>query len=182
MPAKLYSDVRDKLQSGDVAFFSSHNTIGDMLVKLGTMSQFSHVGTIFRLEGRVFLLEASLAGGIRMVPLTLRLPDYVFQTGIKYPWNPRSEKIALAHIMEKYSKWEALRAWLGDKEGRGWICTKYTADVADAQGYHFPDKHQVPQVFFDQLIEDNIPFIHIDVKASLKRIKANKKAHPLTLK
>jgi hypothetical protein len=178
---QTYNDVRPKLKSGDVAFFC-HNTLGDKLIKFGTRSQFSHVGTIYVLGDRLFLLEASYAGGVRMVPLSMRIPDYIFQVSIKNPWNHKAEKFAMAHIMEKYSLVEALRAWIGNKEGKGWICTKYVADVADEQGYHFPNSHQVPQVFFEDLMESNVPYFHIDVEASTKVAKAKRKANPLTLK
>lgn len=171
---ELYKDIRESLQSGDIVFYSSNDSLIDKLIKFVTRSEFSHMGLIFRLEGRVFLLEASLAGGIRMVPLTLRMPDYIFRFSEKYSWTRRMERKALAHIMEKYNVWEALRASLGFKEGSGWICTRYVAEVVEEQKYQFPLEHQVPQVFFDKLMKDEIPFISVDVAKSMEHARQHK--------
>jgi hypothetical protein len=149
-----YEDIREQLKSGDLAFYSSHEKLGDKLIKWWTHSKYSHVGTIWCIAGRVFLLEASAIGGVRMVPLSMRLPDTIVQMNLT--WTPEAEKQAMEHMMEPYSFVDAIRAGL--KQGyneSGWICTEYSASIEKECGYTFPDNARVPEDFIDILEKDN---------------------------
>jgi hypothetical protein len=157
-----YSEIRSQLKSGDLAFYSSHKTLGDLIIKAWTKSDYSHVGVIWVLAGRVFLLEASATGGVRMVPISKRLPDVVVQMGLK--WSPEAEHIAMEHMMDPYSYLDAIRAGLamGYVSSKGWICTEYAAKIVNACGYRFPDSAQVPQQQLEILSKDSSKrFIHI---------------------
>ena len=95
-----YSEIRDSLKSGDLVFYSSHNGIGDKIIKWWTKSEYSHVGVIWAVAGRVFLLEASAFGGVRLVPLSRRMPDVIVPMGLN--WTSEAETFAMKHLMEKY--------------------------------------------------------------------------------
>ena len=55
-----YEEIRPLLQSGDIAYFSSHRKIGDLLIKFWSKlvarehTEFSHIGCVYVLEKRVF--------------------------------------------------------------------------------------------------------------------------------
>ena len=156
-----YKDLRTTLKSGDLVFYSSHNGLGDKLIKWWTKSNYSHVGVIWAIAGRVFLLEASALGGVRLVPLSLRMPDLIVPMNLI--WNQEAETHAMEHIMEKYSLVDAVRA--GFKEAykkEGWICTEYAASIVKKCGYVFPKTAQVPEDFIRVLKAENKSFIFID--------------------
>lgn len=156
-----YLDIRNDLKSGDLVFYSSHNKIGDKIIKWWSKSEYSHVGVIWTIAGRVFLLEASALGGIRMVPISLRLPDLIVSMGVE--WTPAAEQQAMEHMMEKYSYTDAILAGLHRKyKESGWICTEYAASILKECGYNFPDSAQVPEDFLVLLKVENRPFIYID--------------------
>jgi hypothetical protein len=155
-----YAEIRDTLKSGDLAFYSSHNGIGDKLIKWWTKSKYSHVGVIWVVAGRIFLLEASAFGGVRMVPLSLRLPDLVVSMNLD--WNDAAETQAMSNMMKPYSFIDAIRAGLGEKyKENGWICTEYAASIVAKCGYKFPITAELPEQFVRLLNIEKKPFIFI---------------------
>lgn len=165
-----YEDVRPLLRDGDIAFFS-HNKIGDRIIKwweaissgqdLRDGNQFSHVGTVMLMGQRVFLLEASFSGGVRMVPLSLRQPNMVVSMGLE--WNQRAEDFAMGQLGMKYGLWEAIKAGVGLRETNDdkFICTEYVAQITDRLGYALPNVKQLPSNFYNQLAMDGKTLMHI---------------------
>lgn len=161
-----YSAARPRLNDGDVCFFSSHNAIGDWLIKVWQRltrgksdpregSSYSHVGMVLTLGQRVFLLEASAKGGVRMVPLSRRQPDLIVRMGL--PWTLEAEDYAMENLGRPYGLWEAIRAGAGVREltsNDKFICTEYVAGIAAELGYSFPRTKQLPDNFYAQLQED----------------------------
>ena len=158
------------LCDGDIAFFS-HHKIGDKIIKwweratsgqdLPEGAEYSHVGTVMTMGQRVFLLEASFNGGVRMVPLSLRQPNLVVGMGLT--WNQQAEDFAMEQLGMKYSLWEAVRAGMGLRETQDdkFICTEYVARITDLMGYQLPNVKQLPSNFYDQLAKDGKRFMLI---------------------
>lgn len=157
----LYSEIRDTLKSGDLVFFSKHNGLGDKIIKIWSKSRYSHVGVLWCVAGRVFLLEASAFGGVRMVPLSLRMPDVIVRMNLD--WNAEAETQAMSHMMEKYSFIDAIRAGLGENYNqKGWICTEYAASITEKGGFAFPDTARVPEDFIEVLQKNKNEFLFLD--------------------
>lgn len=72
-----YSDLRDRLKSGDL-LFASGDYLVSMTIQKFTNSVWSHVGIVFRLDiiDRVLLLESVEDVGVRFAPLSKYLTDY----------------------------------------------------------------------------------------------------------
>jgi hypothetical protein len=156
-----YKEVRDTLKSGDLVFYSSHNSLGDKLIKWWSESKYSHVGMVWAVAGRVFLLEASARGGVRMVPMSSRLPDLIIPMDLT--WNEAAERHAMEHIMEPYSIIDAVRAGFRENYNqKGWICTEYVASITKECGYIFPKNAKVPEDFINILRNENRLFLFID--------------------
>lgn len=156
-----YSDIRTTLESGDLALYTTTSGLGGALVQLGTHSKYNHVGVIWVISGRVFLLEATLTSGVRMIPLSRQLPDVIVKMGVT--WTNPAEEHALEHILEPYSIMDALRAWLHKKfSSSGWICTEYAASILQKCGFNFPDTIVTPQDFASFLASKQKEFILLD--------------------
>jgi hypothetical protein len=74
MPQTPYAQVRDQLQTGDIALFHSVN-LGSEIIELGTGSLWSHAALVWRLPSvdRVMLLESMDTVGVRVMPLSTRI-------------------------------------------------------------------------------------------------------------
>jgi hypothetical protein len=157
-----YEEVRPLVKNGDVVFFSSHRSLGDWLIKQWselvvkglTKGVYSHVGQAYWLGPRLFLLEASFEGGVRMVPMSMRQPDKIVE--MKLNWGSPTESVAFENMGKKYGKWEAVSAGLGMRElhNNEFICTEYVADICEAGGYYFPKVKQLPDIFYNQVLQD----------------------------
>lgn len=158
-----YLDVRSKLKTGDIVLYSSHNGIGDRLIKWWSKSPYSHVGMVYRLGKRIFLLEAAAMGGVRLVPMSLRIPDLA--VSMKAEWNEAASDASFENMMKPYSFIDAIRAGFGLRyKYKGYICTEYVALIAKAYGYHFLEDAQLPSDFFRILVEiDQLPHTFISV-------------------
>lgn len=77
LPVLSYSDLREKLKSGDL-FFASGDYLVSKAIQKVTGSPWSHVGIVFRLDSidRVLLLESVEDMGVRLAPLSKYLDDY----------------------------------------------------------------------------------------------------------
>lgn len=72
-----YQQMRSKLKSGDLLFASGDYLISKAIQKF-TVSPWSHVGIVFKLErlDRILLLESVEDIGVRFAPLSKYLTDY----------------------------------------------------------------------------------------------------------
>jgi hypothetical protein len=111
-----YSVLRPTLKSGGVIAWSEGgwtnlHDIEVSIVRMITESEFSHVGVVWRPEGsqRVFIVEA-VCPLIRIFPLSKLLPFYYLKTPIEW-WSSNSEEVLLSRVGQKYSKWDAIKAF-----------------------------------------------------------------------
>lgn len=137
-----YADVRNHIKSGDMLLWT-HRRLRSwydfkvMLVRIFTMSKYSHVATAFVSGGRVWVIE-SVTPLPRLVPLSNCLPcDWA---PMKAPWRPETEEFALSIIGkegEEYSEGEAVRSTLDGFDpfvpGR-WFCSKLVWRLLNKDG------------------------------------------------
>jgi hypothetical protein len=108
-----YSLVRPTIKTGDILAWSegswkSWYEIQLNLVRMGTRSEWNHVGLAWVIAERVFVIEA-VVPRVRIFPLSKVLPCYM----VKYDHSDIEEETLLAQVGLPYSKWEAIKAFLG---------------------------------------------------------------------
>jgi hypothetical protein len=93
MPVIPYEKIRDNIKTGNI-FFSSGSYAFSGIIQRLTKSTWSHVAVVYKDEelGRVMVLEAEPAVGIRLIPLSKYLHDY------KDKRRPYKGQIAIAKI------------------------------------------------------------------------------------
>ena len=124
-----YSDLRSRIQTGDVLAWSeggswlSWRNVQLNLVRMGTMSDYNHVGLAYVLAGRVFVVEA-VVPEIRIFPLSKELPFYYIPTPFRL--NEEQEAKLMGRVGLPYSKWLAIKsAFTKNTEGeKEWECAK----------------------------------------------------------
>jgi hypothetical protein len=108
-----YSELRETIQTGDLLAWSeggkwnSWRNIQLNLVRMGTMSDYNHVGVAYVVSGRVFVVEA-VVPYVRIYPLSKLLPFYYIRTNFRT--TDATEEKLLQYIGTPYSKWEAIKA------------------------------------------------------------------------
>lgn len=138
-----YSEVREKIKSGDV-FAWTHKGWGSwydikiQIVRLFTQSEYSHVGVAVCWAQRVFILEA-VASGVRLHPLSKEVPFYWIPTESK--WEYDVESFAISQLGNEYSTWQAILAFLGKLHSGAdttWQCAEYTQAILKRLGLELP--------------------------------------------
>jgi len=125
--ADTYEANRGAIKSGDLIAFQSNSWLGK-IVRAWTGSSYSHIGVAWVVSGRVFVLEAMDGIGVRIMPLSNRLPFYVIKSGVK--WTKDREKFALSKVGQPYSYLDAIRGGFGlYPSGNGWQCVEYVSQV-----------------------------------------------------
>ena len=124
-----YSEVRDKIKTGDKIFFSGGSWrtwygFKVMMVRMYDPSKWSHVATVWAEHDRIFIME-SVGAEIRLYPLSKALTEDKL-----FGWVARPKELPLiavewgfSHLGEKYPNEfkMVLKKWLGmniDMEGR----------------------------------------------------------------
>lgn len=132
-----YSDVRGKIRSGDLLAFShgdwkSINGIKTNIVRLFTLSTYSHVAIAWVVGGRVFALEA-VQPKLRIFPLSKLGEFYHINTNAK--WTHFTEEYALSKIGIDYSQLAAIRAFFQPLENENvQECAAYVMEVLEKDG------------------------------------------------
>jgi len=108
-----YEELRQTIKTGDLLAWSeggawnSWRNIQLNLVRLGTMSDYNHVGIAYVVGGRVFVVEA-VVPYVRIYPLSRLLPFFYIRTN--FTATEYTEQVLLKSIGIPYSKWEAIKA------------------------------------------------------------------------
>lgn len=149
-----YSKHRESLKSGDLLAWRGKTFVG-RFVRTWTGSDFSHVGIVWRISDRVFILEASEFAGVRIRPLSNALPCYWIQSHVN--WRDDIETHALSHIGDRYSYMDALRAGLGMKTNKnnGWQCAEFASYLLKSTGMTELNITATPQALVERVIELN---------------------------
>lgn len=124
-----YTEARSKFKTGDILAWShgSWATFHDAkvnLIRIGTRSEYSHVGLTWVVGGRVLVVEA-VVPQIRIFPLSKLLPFYQVQMPKRL--SKKGEEFMLSQVGGEYSQWEAVKAFIGHvKNGSNsyWECAE----------------------------------------------------------
>jgi hypothetical protein len=149
-----YKTARPQIISGDIIAFShegwsSWSDIESQMVKLWTQSEYSHVGIAWAIAGRVFVLEA-VVPEIRIFPLRKLLPFY--WVPMQTPLSKTTERYAISRVGEEYSKWEAIKGYLGSTSlNRKWQCAEYVRTVLSVNGSMMKGKNTPSAIVRDAL-------------------------------
>jgi hypothetical protein len=110
-----YKDIRHEIKSGEVLAWShrgwsSFYDLRIQIVRLFTRSEYSHVGVAWVVGGRVLVIEA-VTPLVRIYPLS-KLGDF-YRLTPEITWTTEVETFALSHVGQKYSQWQAVKAFFG---------------------------------------------------------------------
>ena len=150
MQTVSYNLIRDKMQTGDILFFESDGSILNWIVSKWTKSEYIHVGMVFKIARRVFILEALPFKGVRMIPLSTRLP-FVF-CPMKLDWNPLASDVAFKNVGKKYSFFDLIRVAFNKRPNNsGFICTEYLREIYKQLDVDISEWDLTPKSLFERL-------------------------------
>ena len=135
-----FQDLRNNIQSGDLLIWSSkEKTIGNLiliLIRLFTLSEYSHVGIAWRVGEHLFVIEASMPE-VRIVPLYKRRNFYHLPMNLT--WSSEHSNRLLNYVGCRYSIVEAVRGYLGQTNPRDdrWQCAELAVDFYKHAGIDF---------------------------------------------
>ena len=129
-----YSKARPYIKSGDLLAWSggSWKNLHDIevnIVRIFTMSEYSHIGVAWVTGGRVLVVEA-VVPYIRIYPLSKSyMPFYWFPLNLT--WSNEAEERLLSRVGEPYSKWEAIKAFFrkNNDDNHEWECVEQAIDT-----------------------------------------------------
>lgn len=132
-----YQEIRNKIRSGDLLAFShgswnSWSNIKTNFIRLFTRSTYSHVGIVWKINGRLFILEA-VKPKLRIYPLSLSGDFYHIPMNAK--WLKSTEEYALSKIGTEYSELTAIRAFFSPLEDENVEqCAAYVREILEKDG------------------------------------------------
>lgn len=137
---KKYSEIRQKMESGDVLFFKPRRFLGwGKVIQWWTGSALVHCGLVIRFGGRIFLLEASETGFVRLYPLRKIERSFLWvslkmsNNGI---WNDKLEEVAMDRVGSRYDYLGAFLAGLKKQRKNGrYYCSELVLDVLQAASF-----------------------------------------------
>lgn len=139
-----YEEVRIRIRSGDLLAWShrtpwyrSWHDFKIAMVRMFTMSEFSHVGVAWRVGGRVMVIEA-VQPSVRIIPLS--------KTGEFY-WVPVPAQFtddvlefALSKVGEPYSQLQAMEALFRlPSDDNKWECAELSRSILARAGVDLGD-------------------------------------------
>lgn len=132
-----YIGIRNYIQSGDIVAFThigwkSFSDIESQIIRMATRSEYSHVGLVWKIADRLFVLEA-VVPEIRIFPLSNF--NHFYLLSMKAPLSKEAEEYALSRVGQRYSKFEAIKGYLGiNKSNEKWQCAEYVKAVLRING------------------------------------------------
>lgn len=158
-----YADARPLIKSGDLLAFShgdwkSWDGIKVNLVRIFTLSTYSHVALAWVVGGRVFALEA-VKPKLRIFPLS-KLGDF-YHIPLNVDWDDVTEEFALSKIGVDYSELAAMRAFFVPLEdGNVQECAAYVMEVVEKSGVSLGHLARPDTVIFTaQLLGSTLTFV-----------------------
>lgn len=132
-----YQEIRNKIRSGDLLAFShgswnSWANIKTNFIRLFTRSTYSHVGIAWKINGRLFILEA-VKPKLRIFPLSMSGDFYLIPMNAK--WSKYTEEFALSKIGTDYSELTAIKAFFTPLEDENVEqCAAYAREILEKDG------------------------------------------------
>jgi len=125
---EVYQQKRDLFSTGDIVLFSDDSFIGKLIRKF-TGETFSHMGLVWAIEQRVFIIEAFDGNGVLVRPLSQRVPFYHLKTA--YNFTIDQEEFMLSKVGSNYSYLDAILSGLGfkTKKDDNYQCAEFVSLV-----------------------------------------------------
>lgn len=108
-----YIEIRDRIRGGDLialthTSWASWYDLQVQFVRLGTQSEYCHVGQVWPVAGRLFVIE-SVTPMVRLVPLSHFAAEGFYWIPLEAPMSDAELEHALAQLGRgAYSKWQAI--------------------------------------------------------------------------
>lgn len=157
----FYAQARNRIRSGDLLAWSGRgwSSWADwqiQAIRIFGRTEYSHVGVAWVIAGRVFVIEA-VGAGVRIYPLSRAAPFYWLPLGAA--WTQGVETLALERVGDRYSKWDAVRAFFGalpiGSDSR-WECAELTLVILRAAGVDLGAR-AVPSDLVEQALRRGAP-------------------------
>lgn len=149
-----YEIFRPNIKSGDLLAWSTHRSKGfkrfvNVLIRIFTMSEFSHVGIAWVVGERVFIIEA-VNPAVRIYPLSNKVPFY--HIGMEIDVKDEHINYLLSRVGEPYSINQAIQAYFGKlKEDKSWQCAELCTSFYKRSG--IPLKNSLtPSTLIDAIL------------------------------
>lgn len=154
-----YQEARKLIRTGDQAFYT-HTGIGGKIISFFTKSRLTHVGTFFRFNDRLFIVEA-VVPRVRMV-LGSYDPNF---TWVALGLNPPKEiEDTFFKVLEggKYSWGECITGYLGfNKDNDRWQCSELSKYWCRLNSMNLRPG-ATPAAFYNELIEAGYPSVKVE--------------------
>lgn len=160
-----YAEAREGIQSGDLLSWSGHSFFSK-IIKMFTQSSMTHVGIAYKLGDRLFVIEAMEGRGVRLFPLSRRVPFFWIKPTIRnHPWNAVVENSAVEKIGDKYSFKECIRAVLNKKlkKDKYWQCAEFASYILYRMGYP-TSGYVTPHDLVQKMLDGNCALIKVTKK------------------
>lgn len=139
-----YADARAQIKTGDLLFWShgswrSWKSIQVVIVRAMTLSEYSHVGVAWVVNGRVFVVHA-IGRGVCIEPLSTQGEFYWLP--MRTEFSEEALDRAFSRVGDKYSKLQAIMGFLGllkAGEDRVWQCAEFVVWFYQQVGYALSD-------------------------------------------
>lgn len=136
---------RSDIKSGDLLVwkrskFSKKSNFYLNIIRFSTRSEYAHVAIAWRLEGRLFLVEATQPI-LRITPV--RTADEFYHVPMSVNWDSISESWLLDKVGLKYSILDAVRAYLGKtiEDDNRYQCAELAHEFYETHGIDLGDAY-----------------------------------------
>ncbi len=155
-----HNKIRGAIKSGDIIFFKGKSLWG-RLIRWWTKSPYSHVGMALVGFGRVWLLEASETGQVRLIPLSKKGNFTLVKTGLNFSL---IEDEACLKVGQRYDYLGAIKAAFKlSRNNQKYYCSELVAELLIKAGFQYLYHPQTPALLLNYLTEYQ-EFTTIEVK------------------
>lgn len=149
---KHICDKEVVIESGDLIAWTSTDSFYLKIVRLFTLSEYTHVGVAVVENGEVYVVEANRPK-VEKNKLSRRTPIYHIPMGVEY--TPEANELLHSYIGKKYSVIQAalsyIKVFIDDDK---WYCTELAYDFYNKLGLEFK-KRLTPTKFVKQAIQNH---------------------------
>jgi len=151
-----YEQSRSEMRSGDlVAWGGGHSdgffsTFVEKAIRMFTMSEYHHVGILWCIGQRVFVVEA-VYPKVRIYPLSKRGSFYHLPMAIT--WTDKHEESILRTVGDPYSVVQAIVSLFGSpNKDKQWQCAEYASHFYKLSGYDLEETGYTPGRIVSELM------------------------------
>ena len=158
-----YSEYKKNIKSGDLLVWnkgeeSFKSKLVLFIIRLFTLSEYSHVGIAWKVSDRLFIIEATIPR-VRIVPLSNQ--DGFYHIPMKIKWKKAYTDYLLSRVGERYSLREAILGYLGKTtpDDRHWQCAELANTFYKNVGTDFGDAN-TPSKLVKAILEQTEAELH----------------------